>query len=124
RHHRRPVGGRGGRQVLRRGRAGLIILRARVEAHRLVDEVVDRAVEVVGHLLERLPKDVPAVEMAHRLLALVHRSSRSSSAEPSSMKFVFFSRLTAWPAGPSQPPWPPTPRSRRPKTPSALYHLS
>ena len=55
------------------GRLGrVIVLRARVVTHRFVDEVIDGAIEVVGHLLERLPEDVPAVEMAHRLLALVH----------------------------------------------------
>ena len=58
----------------RRRHRRLVVLRARVIAHGLVDEVVDGAIEVVGHLLERLPEDVPAVEVAHRLLALVHLS--------------------------------------------------
>src|SRR5204862_5078776 len=49
-----------------------VVLRARVGAHRLGDQVVDGAVKVVGHLRERLPQDVPAVEMAHRLLGLIH----------------------------------------------------
>src|SRR6187401_1159119 len=51
----------------------MVVLRTSVVPHGLIDEVVDRAIEVVGHLLERLPEDVPAVEMAHRLLALIHR---------------------------------------------------
>src|SRR5262249_53754812 len=45
--------GRALRDRLPTGR--LVVLRPRVVPHRLVDEVIDRAIEVVRHLLERLP---------------------------------------------------------------------
>src|SRR5262249_19087070 len=70
------------RRRRRRRRPGVVVLRPRVEPHRLIDEVIDGAVEVVRHLLERLPKDVPAVEVAHRLLALVHLRSWLSRKTP------------------------------------------
>ncbi len=50
----------------------MIILGTRVVAHRLIDQIVNRAVKVVGHLLERPPKDVTAVKVTHRLLTLIH----------------------------------------------------
>src|SRR5450755_4837756 len=72
----------------------MIILRARVIPHRFIDEVIDRAIKVVRHLLERLPQDVPAVEMAHRLLALIHLGLALRSCDFTS-PYCFFSSLSA-----------------------------
>src|SRR5262249_5397279 len=86
---------------------GLIVLGPRVVPHRLIDEVVDGAIEVVRHLLERLPQDVAAVEVAHRLLALIHREASS-----------FVSSSAVSPAVP-RPPWLPGPPSSRTRGPSS-----
>ena len=61
--------------------------------HRLVDEVIDAALELARHLLERLPEHVPALEVPRALLVRVrahlvatvpsklHASRRSAQAE-------------------------------------------
>src|SRR5690606_31405617 len=53
---------------------------ARVLAHRLVDEVVDRAVELGAHPLEDLPEVLTALEGTKGLLVLIarHRSPITS----------------------------------------------
>jgi hypothetical protein len=48
--------------------AGAVAPLPRVLLHRLVDEVVDAALELARHLLERLPEDVAALERARAFL--------------------------------------------------------
>jgi hypothetical protein len=48
-----------------------VVPAARVESHRLVDEVVHRAAQIVRHLLEKLPQVVAAVEAAQSFTVLV-----------------------------------------------------
>ena len=67
-HHGRSLAHTAGRAVR------VEVTAARVETHRLVDEVVHRAAELVRHLLEELPEVISAVEAAQRLAGLVgHR---------------------------------------------------
>ena len=71
---RRLLSRRGCLPLLGRSRRRSVILAPGVITHRLIYQVIDGAIEVVGHLLEDVPEDVPAVKVAHGLLALIHLS--------------------------------------------------
>jgi hypothetical protein len=60
----------------------------RVLLHRLVDEVIDAALQLARHLLERVPKDVAALERAGALFVRVraHRSLAIERADDSPPK--------------------------------------
>src|SRR5690606_27059249 len=63
RHRRRVLRGPGG--------AHPVVPRARVLPHRLVDQIVDRALELGAHLLEDLPEIIAALELPESLLVLI-----------------------------------------------------
>ena len=83
--------------------------------HRLVDEVVDAAFQLVRHLLERLPEDVSALERsgallvgvrAHRLSPFVpsrepgHLTLRPSSLAPKVPSVLKYRRSDSLPSAP------------------------